>query len=173
MADVTKVALGVCTGTFGGVDLGHTSGGVELTYEPVWHDVTVDLYGESKVDKRLMGEHVTVKVPLVEYTVANLKLAMPAGTVVSGSGKSRIDVGRGAGLKASSEADELVLTPVDAVGAEHTVTVHKAVAGNQITLSHVNDAARVIEVEFEGLIDETQGLGAMLFSIGDPTATAA
>lgn len=173
MADVTNVALGVCKVVLDAVDLGHTKGGVELTYEPVWHDVSVDLYGESKVEKRLMGEHITAKVPLAEYTVANLKTAMPAGTVVSGGGKSRIDVGSVAGKKASTSAATLVLTPVDAgASAKHTVTIHKAVAGNQIVLAHQNDAERIIEVEFEGLIDETKGLGAMLFSIGDPTAVA-
>lgn len=175
MADVTKVALGVCTVSYDGVDLGHTKGGVELTYEPVWHDVTVDVYGETKVDKRLMGEHITAKVPLAEYTVANLKAAMPGGTIVTDGTtptKKRLDVGSQAGLKASAEAAPLVLTPVDAVGVEHTVTIHKAIAGNQIVLSHVNDAERVIEVEFEGIIDESKADGARLFSIGDTTATA-
>ncbi len=173
MADVSKVALGVCIANFDAVDLGHTKGGCELTYEPVWHDVTVDLYGESKVEKRLVGEHITAKVPLAEHTIANLKVAMPAGTVVSGGGKSRIDVGSEAGLKASAEAGILTLTPVDATGVEHTVTIHKAIAGNQVTLAYRNDEERVLEVEFEGLIDETKTNGKRLFSIGDPTAVAA
>lgn len=173
MADATKVALGVCTVSFDGTDLGHTKGGVELTYEPVWHDVTVDLYGESKIEKRLMGEHITAKVPLAEYTIANLKVAMPAGTVVTGAGKSRIDVGSVAGKKASTEAGALVLKPVDSTGDEYTVTIPKAVAGNQIVLAHVNDAERVIEVEFNGLIDESKDAGKRLFSIGDPTAANA
>lgn len=176
MADATKVALGVCSVSFDSVELGHTKGGVEVTYEPIWHDVTVDAYGESKVDKRLMGEHITAKVPLAEYTVANLKVGMPAGTIVTDGTtptKTRIDVGSEAGVKASAEAAELILTPVDATGVEHTITIHKAVAGNQITLNHVNDDERIIEVEFEGLIDEANANGARLFSIGDPTATAA
>lgn len=171
--DATKVALGVCTVTFDALNLGHTKGGVEVTYEPVWHDVTVDLYGESKVDKRLMGEHITAKVPLAEYTVANLGIAIPAGTIVTNAttpSKKRLDVGSNAGVKASSKAAPLVLTPVDAVGSEHTVTIPKAVAGNEIVLSHVNDAERVIEVEFNGLIDESKAAGKKLFSIGDPTA---
>ncbi len=174
MADATKVALGVCTVLFDAVNLGHTKGGVELTYEPVWHDVSVDLYGESKIDKRLMGEHITAKVPLAEYTVANLKVAMPAGTVVTDAvtpTKTRLDAGSTAGLRASVEAAPLVLTPVDATGVEHTVTIHKAIAANQITLAHQNDAERIIEVEFEGLIDETKTEGKYLFSIGDSTAT--
>lgn len=175
MADVTKVALGVCTVLYDAVDLGHTKGGVELTYEPVWHDVTVDVYGETKVDKRLMGEHITAKVPLAEYTVANLKVGIPAGTIVTDGttpSKKRLDVGSTAGMKASAEAAELVLTPVDATGVEHTVTIYKAIVGNQITISHVNDAERIIECEFEGIVDESKTDGKRLFSIGDTTATA-
>lgn len=176
MADATKVALGVCDVVFDSVNLGHTKGGVELSYEPVWHDVTVDHYGESKVDKRLMGEHVVAKVPLAEYTVANLKVGIPAGTVVTDGvtpTKVRLDVGSTAGLRASAEAAELALTPVDAAGVEHTVTIHKAIAGNQLDLAHQNDEERVIAVEFEGLIDESNADGARLFSIGDTTAAAA
>lgn len=175
MADATKVALGVCDVSYDSVNLGHTKGGVELNYEPIWHDVTVDAYGESKVDKRLMGEHITAKVPLAEYTVANLKVGIPAGTVVTDgtdATKKRLDVGSKAGKRASDLAAPLVLVPVDAVGQEHTVTIPLAMAGNQITLAHQNDEERVIEVEFEGIIDESADDGAMLFSIGDPSAEA-
>lgn len=171
--DASKVALGVCIVTLDGVDLGHTKGGVELTYEPVWHDISVDAYGETKVDKRLMGEHITAKVPLAEHTIANLKVAIPTGTLVSSAGKARLDVGSKAGKKASAEASTLVLKPVDATGDEHTVTIFKAVAGNQIVIPYQNDAERVLEVEFNGLVDETKTDGARLFSIGDPTAVAA
>jgi len=171
MADATKIALGVCTASFDGVALGHTKGGVECVYEPVWHDVKVDQYGDTIVKKRLMGEKFTAKVPLAEYTVANLGVGIPAGTVI-GTTVKRLDVGSSAGKSSDDLAAELVLTPVDATGAEHTITVPKAMVGSQITLSHVNDGERIIECTFEAIIDETQDDGARLFSIGDPAATA-
>lgn len=174
MADATKIALGVCSVSFDAVDLGHTKGGVECVYEPVWHDVKVDQYGDTIVKKRLMGEKFTAKVPLAEYTVANLAVGMPAGTVVAGgTADDRLDVGSSAGASSDTLAAALVLTPVDAVGAEHTITVPKAMVGSQVTLSHVNDGERIIECTFEAIIDETQADGARLFSIGDPAAPGA
>lgn len=169
MADATKIALGVCTGTFDGVALGHTKGGVECIYEPVWHDVKVDQYGDTIVKKRLMGEKFTAKVPLAEYTVANLGIGIPAGTVV-GTTVKRLDVGSSAGKSSDDLAAELVLTPVDATGAEHTIKVYKAMVGSQVTLSHVNDGERIIECTFEAIIDESKTDGKRLFSIGDPAA---
>lgn len=167
--DATNVALGVCTVTFDSVNLGHTKGGVEFTYEPTWHDVTVDYYGESVVRKRLMGEKAMAKVPLAEYTIANAKIAIPAGTV-AGAGDERVEVGSSAGKSSDDLAAELVLVPVDATGNEHTITIHKAMVANAITISHVNDAERVLECEFHALIDESNSDGNYLFSIGD-TAT--
>src|SRR3990167_7629056 len=101
MADATNVKVGACSVTFNSVDLGHTKGGVEVSYEPVYHDVSVDKFGESIVDKYLMGEKWTVKVPLAEFTIANLKAAMPQGTF-AGAANARITLGHSAGTKAST-----------------------------------------------------------------------
>lgn len=169
MADATKIALGVCDATFDSVALGHTKGGVECVYEPVWHDVKVDQYGDTVVKKRLMGEKFTAKVPLAEYTVANLKVGIPAGTVV-GTSTKRLDVGSSAGKSSTTLAAPLLLHPVDATGVEHDIKIHKAMVGSQVTLSHVNDGERIIECTFEALIDESKTDGARLFSIGDPAA---
>ena len=169
MADATKIALGVCKATFDSVDLGHTKGGVECVYEPVWHDVKVDQYGDTVVKKRLMGEKFTAKVPLAEYTVANLKVGIPAGTVV-GTTTKKLTVGSSAGKSSTTLAAPLVLHPVDAVGVEHDINIHKGMVGSQVTLSHVNDGERIIECTFEALIDESKADGARLFTIGDPAA---
>ncbi len=168
MADATKIALGVCKVTFDSIDLGHTKGGVEVVYEPVWHDVKVDQYGDTIVRKRLMGEKFTAKVPLAEYTVANLKVGMPAGTIV-GTTNKRLDMGSSAGKSSSTLAAALLLHPVDSGTAkDFDINVPKAMVDSQITLSHVNDGERIIECTFEAIIDESKADGARLFSIGDP-----
>ena len=176
MADATKIALGVCEPTFDSVALGHTKGGVECIYEPTWHDVKVDAYGDSIIKKRLMGEKFTAKVPLAEYTVANLAVGMPAGTVTTDGTdptKKRIGVGSEAGASSDDLAAPLLLHPVDAEGVEHDINVPKAMVGSQVTLSHVNDGERVIECVFEAIIDESKPAGERLFTIGDTTAVAA
>lgn len=168
MADIANVKLGVCNVTFNGVPLGHTKGGVVVTYEPTYHDVMVDAYGETPVDKRLLGEKLIAKVPLAEATLANLAIAIPEGTT-SGS---KLTIGSSVGDALSDVAKELVLHPVENASnnLEDDVVFHKAVVTNSIELPFQNDAEKVIEVEFTALLDESKDDGNYLGFIGNSMA---
>lgn len=168
MADVTNVQLGVCTVTFNGVDLGHTIGGVEVSYEPVYHDVQVDKFGETNVEKYLTGEKLSAKVALAEYTIANLRNAIPKSTF-AGAANTRILIGRSAGSKATANTAQLVLHPIIEGTRRHDIVLHKAYVASQVTLAHKNDEEKVIEVTFEALLDETKTDGNYLGLIGDST----
>ena len=167
MADITNVKLGVCDVTFNNVPLGHTKGGVTVTYEPTYHDVTVDAYGETVVDKRLLGEKLIAKVPLAEATLANLAVAIPEGI----SSGSKLTIGSTVGDALSGVAYQLVLHPSENASddLDDDVVFHKAVVSSSIELPFVNDGERIIEVEFEALLDETQSDGSYLGFIGDST----
>jgi hypothetical protein len=169
MADITKLELGVCEVSIDGVNLGHTKGGVEVTYEPIYTDISVDAYGETVVDKRLIGEKWMAKVPLAEYTIANLRKAMPQ-TQFAGAGNARITIGAKAGKKASDDAVELLLHPQDKGTREHDIVMYKAYASSQVVINHVNDDIKIIEVTFEALLDESHSDGNYLGMIGDSTA---
>lgn len=169
MADITKVQLGACQVTFNGTDLGHTKGGVEVSYEPVYHEVTVDTYGETVADMRLIGEKLIAKIPLAEFSIANLKVAMPQGTF-GGAGNARITIGSKAQKKASAEAAQLVLHPLDQGTRQHDIVIHKAYVSSQVVLPHRNDEEKIMEVEFMALIDESKSNGNYLGLIGDTTA---
>jgi hypothetical protein len=169
MADVTKVKVGVCSVVFNGVDLGHTLGGVEVVYEPSHHDVTVDKYGETVVEKVLSGEKLTAKVPLAEYTIANLKNAIPQSQF-QGAANARVHLGKSAGGSARAASAQLVLHPIAEGTKAFDIVFHKAYVANQITLSHKVDETRVIECEFEALLDETKSDNNYLGFIGDSTA---
>lgn len=169
MADLTKVKVGVCTVTFNGVDLGHTVGGVEVTYEPTHYDVVVDKYGDTKVERKLVGEKLIAKVPLAEYTIANLKNAIPQGQY-AGAANARIQIGVSAGQSARSQAAQLVLHPQNEGTRAYDVVFHKAYVANKITINHKNKETKVIEVEFEALLDETKSDNNYLGFIGDSTA---
>lgn len=168
MADITNVQLGVCSVVYNGVDLGHTKGGVEVSYEPVYQDLMVDKYGETVIDKVLTGEKLTAKIPLAEFTIANLKSAMPNATF-GGAGNSRITLGRSSGAKQSANAYQLVLHPISEGTKRHDIVFHKAVVASQIVLNHKIDEQKVIEVEFMALLDETKTDGNYLGLIGDST----
>lgn len=168
MGDITNVQVGVCSITFGGTDLGHTKGGVEVSYEPTQKDVTVDKYGETVVEQYLIGEKLTVKVPLAEYTIANLRRAMPQSTF-AGAANSRITLGAAAGKKASDDALQLVLHPINEGTRRHDIVLYKAIAVDQVVLPHKIDEEKVFEVTFMALLDETRSDGNYLGMIGDST----
>ncbi len=168
MADILNVQVGVCTVTYNGVDLGHTQGGVEVSYEPTYHDVAVDKYGETVVEKYLTGEKFTAKVPLAEFTIANLRNAMPQSTF-AGAANARITLGNTAGVKAKAVAYQLVLHPQIEGTRRHDIVMHKAYVSEQVTLNHKNDEEKIIEVTFQALLDETKSAGNYLGLIGDST----
>lgn len=168
MADITNVQVGVCTVTFNGVDLGHTKGGVEVSYEPVHKDVSVDAYGETTVEKYLTGEKLTAKVPLAEFTIANLRNAIPQATF-AGAANSRITIGAKAGKAAKVDSAQLVLHPQNEGTKRHDIVFHKAYVASQIVLPHNWEDEKVIEVTFEALLDETKSDGNYLGLIGDST----
>ena len=169
MADITNVQVGVCTVTFNGVDLGHSKGGVEVSYEPTHHDISVDKYWETVVEKVLIGEKLTAKVPLAEFTIANLRNAIPQAQF-AGAANARITIGANAGKKAKEDAYQLVLHPLAEGTRRHDIVFHKAYVSSQITLMHAVDEEKVIEVTFEALLDETKADGNYLGLIGDSTA---
>lgn len=169
MADITNVKVGVCSVTFNNVDLGHTKGGVEVSYEPVYKDVMVDAYGETVVEKVLIGEKLTAKVALAEATIANGRVAIPQATF-AGAANRRITIGAKAGKLAKEDSAQLVLHPVGEGTRAFDIVFHKAYVGSTVVLPHRNDEEKVIEVTFEALLDETKTDGNYLGLFGDSTA---
>lgn len=169
MADVSNISLGVCDVTYNGVALGHTIGGVEVSYEPEYHETAVDKYGNTIVEATLIGERLSAKVPLAEYTIANLKKAMPQAVLASAS---KLTIGAIAGKKSLEDAAQLVLHPQGNAAGDRTedVVFHKAIVINAINLAHKNDEEKIIECEFLALLDETKSDGNFLGIIGDSTA---
>jgi len=168
MSDITNVKVGVCSVTYNGTDLGHTKGGVEVTYEPMHKDVTVDKYGETVVEKYLTGEKFTAKVPLAEFTIANLRNAIPQSTF-AGAGNTRITLGHSAGVAAKAVSYSLVLHPVNEGTRKFDIVMYKAYVASSVVLSHKVDEEKIVEVVFEALLDETKSDGNYLGLIGDST----
>lgn len=170
MPDATNIKIGACSVTFNSVNLGHTKGGVEVTYAPEYADITADQFGNSPVDKALTGELMTVKVPLTETQVANLAVSIPLGTE-TGATDGRVTVGKDAGARLSAVAHQLVLHPLVNSGTDYSddIVLHKAVVHGEVVLPFMVDEQRVIEVEFVALIDTTKSAGNYLGHFGDST----
>lgn len=171
MADIDNVKLGPCSVKFNNVDVGHTKGGVTVNYEPEYYDIQVDKYGNTIAEKVLIGESLKVTVPLAEYTLANMKIAIPNATLAAGG--DRYTLGKDAGVRMSSAAAELVLHPLanDAADLSEDVVLHKAVVAEAVEWKYGNDGERLAEITFVALLDESKADGNRLGFLGDSTAT--
>lgn len=88
MSDTNNVKLGVCKIFYGGVDLGYTKGGVEVTVTTSTKEVKVDQFGETPISEIITGRQVMVKAPLAETTLDNLIATMPGASLVTGGAKA-------------------------------------------------------------------------------------
>jgi len=166
--NVLNVEMGAVDVQVDGVDVGHQKGGAEVSYEPEFSESAVDLYGNTPIESRLTGERLTAKVRFAEYTIANLKKAMPQGAF-AGAGNARLTLGAKAGKKASDDAVELTLHPSNEGTRVNDVVIYKAVVTSAIVLTHTNEDDKIIEIEFLALLDESKSDGNYLGLIGDST----
>lgn len=84
MASSTKnIRLGVCRAYYGGVDLGLTKGGVEVSVKSDTHKTEVDQFGKSVVKEQIIGRNVSAKVPMAEPTLQNIANLMPGTALVT------------------------------------------------------------------------------------------
>lgn len=165
MADVQNVKLGVCDVTYNSVALGHTKGGVEVTYTPEIYEKTVDKFGSTPVGAVLIGERLEVKVPMAEHTLANLKVAMPGGTLVEGATLDEINFGADAGGDLTGAV--LLLHPTAYASATtYDWTIHKAICVGAVAVPYKVEEETIFEATFLALIDESKSTGEKLFRIG-------
>lgn len=162
--DVTKVKLGVCDVTFNSVLLGHTKGGVEVTYTPEIYEKTVDKYGSSPVSATLIGERLEIKVPLAEHTLDNLKVAMPGVTKVTGASLDELNGGADAGGDLTTYA--LLLHPRAYSDTTMDWNIYKAVVASAVAVPYKVEDETVFEVTFLAIIDESKPTGEKLFRVG-------
>lgn len=168
MGNIENVDYGVCGVSYNGVDLGHTSGGVVVSYEQKTEDVVVDQYGSTPVDKIFAGENVEVTLKLAEYTLANLAVGMPKAEHETGAEGSRLEFGANAGSSLGDVAYVLRLHPIkNAAGVlDDDLVFYKAVAIDKVELAFEVDKQRQVEVTMACLIDETKSEGNRLGHIG-------
>lgn len=81
-----NIRMGTCRAILGGVDLGFTMGGVEVTVATTTHETKVDQLGDAVAAEVIMGRTITVKAPLVETSVANMTSVMPGATLLTVGG---------------------------------------------------------------------------------------
>lgn len=176
MASSTEnIRMGTCKILYNGVDLGFTSGGVEVAVATTTHETKVDQFGDTVANEYIMGRTITVTMPLIETTLDNMAAVIPGSELItSGSGqtlKKKVLVKSGTGISLLERAKELVLHPIakpDSDTSEDLVIPLAATAG-AMNFAYKYDAERVFNCEFKGYPDSETGV---LFIYGDKTVTA-
>ena len=172
-----NVKLGVCKVFYGGVDLGFTKGGVEVTVETEAYEVQVDQYGNTPIDEYIMGRTVKVSVPLAETTLENLVAVMPGAKLVTDAttSKKSVVVPTGVGESLLTHAKELVLVPkgtgISDLRLNDAFRVPKAATPGAMNYSYKLDEERIFNCEFKGYPVVEDG-SEVLFQVGeieDPT----
>lgn len=163
-----NLEMGPCLVSFGGVDLGLTKGGVEVTFGTEVTPIVADQFGDTAINQVIKGRSVKVKVPLAERDLTKLAAVIP-GSALVGTTTKKLVIDAAVGTSLRELADELILHPKDiAVGDKSKdVTVPLAMAKGDMQFSFKSDDQRVYAVEFEGFVDLDTGV---LFVLGDPAA---
>lgn len=172
-----SIKLGVCDcywvppGSNAEVFLGLTKGGVELNYTPEWYEITVDQFGNTLTDAALVGETISVKIPLAETDMNKLK--MFCHTATWDEETQKLTFGRFPGMRLETVAGKLRLHPIaNGMDRSEDVTIYKAVNRAPLVLNYRIDGERIYETEFFGMIKRSNGPGKFLFEIGDSTTEA-
>lgn len=178
MASTQNIEIGPAKLTYGSggsaVDLGHTLEGVEVEYEPEYADLKVDYYGNTPVNKSLVGESLRVTCQLAEPTVANLNRAISASTAeTAGSEVKKVGIGRKAGFLASAIANQLRVHPLNRADSDQAKdwVIYRAIVTESVTMGYSYEDQRVLEVTFEALIDETKPETKLLGHFGPDTVS--
>lgn len=173
MPNIQNVRIGPCSITWKTQDLGHTQGGVKLTYERKMTDLTVDKYGDSPVDKALTGVNLKAVFKMAEPVVALLQRVNPEGLNTSGVNGQQLGLGADAGYSARGDAGLLVLHPLNKTAGDlsEDINIYLAVPTQNTELNYEVDNQRLVEIEMTALITEIYQNGRRLGHIG-PSAVS-
>ena len=147
--------------------MGHTLGGVELTIEREFTDLTVDKYGTTPVDKALTGQRLLVTATLAQPDFYTLDAALPESSAIDVA-SDRVNIGTDAGYLLRNDSGLLVLHPLKNNNDDLTedINIYKAVSVETVTLPFRVDEQRGVEITWEALVDESYDSGRRLGHIG-------
>jgi len=163
--------LGPCQVNYGvadaEVDLGRTEGGVRVAFATDVADLMSDQWGTQPEDQVITGQGARITVPLAEYTLENLAIALNQDLLFD----ELIEGGRLVGTKMRSLAQSLLLKKyVNGVVSQDDLDYMRfpvaAPVGNPEILFSKSDQ-RIIEIEFIAFPDAND----ILYFIGNEIAS--
>jgi len=152
--------------TWNSVVLGLTAEGSEITIEKIFRERTADQYGQTVLDKHLVGEKVSVKLTLKEFTAATLGKVLPGSTTTTGLVEDGVQYAGSTALLAGSQALVLHALDQDDATLSYDWQFFKSypVISGPIVGRADQDAA--IQVEFHVFPDTSKAIGKQLYKYG-------
>lgn len=175
VANKENVNVGQCRVKFGEsgseADLGYTQGGVKVSVATETKDIEVDQELDP-IDSIITKRTVSVEVPLAEYTIENMLLAIPdAEEVVDGTdpNKKKLLI-KSKGGSMLSYAKSLILHPKDLEDSDKSedFTFPNAAANGSIDITYDKENAKIVAATFRCFPD-ADGVTAIF---GDISAAA-
>jgi len=168
--DLSKVEIaGPCTIFFGGVDLGHTLGGITFTAKRDLTKVMADKYGSTPIDFVLNGTEATIEFDAAQTEWYQWDKAMPETSSYDGAGiKDRADIGGDAGYSLRQDAKVLIIHPIKNAAADLSddITLYLAVNTGDVSVPYMVDKQKVMHMTFTALVSEAYGVGRRLGHVG-------
>ena len=158
---MSNYKLGPCQILYGGVDLGKTEGGINVTLSHTFQMLHTDQDGESPVDEYITGTDVKVTANLAANTLSNIATIMHSTLEGSGT-KRKVEITPNVGTSLLANGGILILKPyingVVTSQANNWITLHKAGIKAQADLAFNRNDQRVIKFEAVGYPDSTTSL---------------
>lgn len=166
--NITNLRIGPCSLVWKTQDLGHTMGGVKLTYERKMTELKVDKYGENAVDAALTSTKLTLAFKVAEPVASLIQRMIPEGTNNSGANGQQIGFAAGEGDTMRKYAGLLVLHPLSkaATDLSEDINIYLAYPSGNVALNYDANNQRVYEITMDALVDEEYTAGRRLGHMG-------
>ena len=158
---VTNIRLDNMHVTIGGTAMGLTQGGIEITIEGKTLEVKSDQYGDTVVQTFNVGDRVTIKLGLLEATLANLHRVLYSGISRSSGGTAEGVGGKlSSSIVGTTRAVAIILHPLDTddgtLTASSEINIWKAVPIGGLKLALGPNNVTFYEQEFLAILDTTK-----------------
>lgn len=162
--NIDNYRIGSVSVVLGGTNLGFTDESTAVTVSTEYADITVDKYGNTPVDKRIMGRQVTITTNLMQTSKSDLadtwEKVFPANNAADAN---KINLADETNDSMRAVAATLVLKRRNAADATEDFTFWKAAVTEVGDMALNNEGETLLPVTFTCFIDETNGL----FTFGD------
>jgi hypothetical protein len=158
-------------------NVGLTRGDVEFTIKPDVREQKFHQYGETPVGYKLQGMGAIVKFSAAEYTIDNLRLAMPWTTLYTDGANQALGHGAQIGLELSDEAVMVRVHPINKRGTDGNddptylhadVTFWKGVNMKETPRKITPADDKLIDIELQCIIDSSKPANYNVCIEGDP-----